>query len=140
MCIESTIEDLRNCFKSNLKIIMPHHYQANHQQNQIRLLRDQITEKEAIIYIDFSENYMCKFNEECTHSVHFGGSRRQISLHTGVIYLKNRNNEQECISFFGVSNDLLRKACAVWAHLKPILNLLHERSISIFYFVSDGPT
>lgn len=41
--------------------------------------------QEALIHVDFSENYSLKYATE-VQSFHFGGSRQQVSLHTAVIY------------------------------------------------------
>lgn len=51
----------------------------------IKQLKFNLKEDEILIHVDFSENYSLKYNEEI-QSFHFGGSRGQVSLHTGVIY------------------------------------------------------
>ena len=42
--------------------------------------------EEVMIHVDFSENYNTKYESEI-QSMHYGASRRQISLHTGVAYI-----------------------------------------------------
>lgn len=137
--IISSMQEMRTVFKNSLKTFLPHHFRAHHQQEEIKFLQSKLSHGEAIINIDFSENYICKYDEE-VQSVHFGGSRRQLALHTGVMYYKTQNLETECLSFSGVSDDLLHNALSVWAHLKPILTLMVERKIKVVHFVSDGPT
>ena len=45
-----------------------------------------------MIVIDFSENYYCKYSAEI-QSVHFGASKKQISLHTGVFFYFDSDSE-----------------------------------------------
>jgi hypothetical protein len=50
--------------------------------------------------MDFSENNGCKFDKEI-QSMHFGVSQRQISLHTGVAYIKKTVTKRKisCCTF-----------------------------------------
>ncbi|CAG9791138.1 unnamed protein product [Diatraea saccharalis] len=99
-----------------------------------------LTETEIALHIDFSENYACKYHEEI-QSVHFGGSRNQVTLHTAVLYHLTFNKDKNITSFCTVSSDLQHGPAAIWAHLHPILDyvqkeLSHIKTIHIF---SDGP-
>lgn len=69
--------------------------------------------------IGFSEIYNAKYTQEI-QSMHFGASKKQISLHTGVKY----NHENETViskGFCTVSECLHHQSYGVWAHLEPIL-------------------
>lgn len=48
-------------------------------------VKTNLQSNEAIIHADFSENFACKLAAE-VQSFHFGGSRNQVSLHTGIMY------------------------------------------------------
>ncbi|KAH9631435.1 hypothetical protein HF086_014280 [Spodoptera exigua] len=71
----------------------------------IKCLKESLTTNEALVHMDFSENYSYKYSEE-VQSMHFGGSRGQVSLHTAVViwaadsaYLEFRKQSCfECIS------------------------------------------
>ncbi|KAI8423498.1 hypothetical protein MSG28_012611 [Choristoneura fumiferana] len=67
-----------------------------HQYQMVADLKRKLTQNEVLIHIDFSENYCCKYNEEI-QAVHFGGARQQVTLHTGVLYLRD-NDEFTCDS------------------------------------------
>ncbi|KAK3102875.1 hypothetical protein FSP39_014573 [Pinctada imbricata] len=110
-----------------------HVYNIRHQYGAIRSLREKVTGDEAIIHIDFSENFNCKYFEEI-QSMHFGASQRQITLHTGVFYSKTTTQ-----SFCTVSDCLQHGPPAIWAHLEPILDML-KSDVKILHFISDGPT
>lgn len=60
----------------------------HHQYLAISEIKNKLKENEALIHIDFSENYGCKYSEE-VQSAHFGGSKSQLSLHTVVVYYRS---------------------------------------------------
>lgn len=79
----------------------------------------------AIIHADFSENYGLKYNN-MVQSMHFGGSRKEVSLQTAVIYnfyfaISSVKAPSTCTT----SSCLRHDAPAVWAHIIP----LTERAI-----------
>lgn len=61
-----------------------HVYNIHHQYNAIKDLRKNLDDDECLIHIDFSENYTAEYSS-AVQSTHFGASRRQISLHTGMV-------------------------------------------------------
>lgn len=73
-------EDLESFFCHERNII--------HQFSAVKYLKRTLTEEDALIHMDFSENYCTKYGQEI-QAFHFGGSRTQISLHTVVVYLKD---------------------------------------------------
>lgn len=88
--------------------------------------------------MDFSQNYECKYSCEI-QAAHFGGSKTQITLHTGMLYTKN------CKQGFSTLSDSLRHdSCGVTAHLKGAISKLHLegylKNIDTLHFASDGPT
>jgi len=104
-----------------------------HQKNVMNELKEELTDSDMLLNIDFAENYSCKYFEEI-QSLHFGGSRNQISLHTGVMY-----RGETLQSFCTVSGDLKHDSIAIYCHLKPILNEYGARITSL-HFLSDGPS
>lgn len=90
-----------------------------------------------MLHIDFSENCLCKLATEI-QAYHFGGSRKQATLHTGVSYLKNLD---EPISFCTIFECYDHGPAAIWVHLQPVLNQLQRISpeVEILHFFSHGP-
>ncbi|XP_025828833.1 uncharacterized protein LOC112904017 [Agrilus planipennis] len=82
---ESTGKALMEKFEITLEEFKRHIYYIKTQYRNYRKCIDELTTNEIALHIDFSENYSCKCFEE-VQSHHFGGSRNQVSLHTGVIY------------------------------------------------------
>lgn len=73
-----------------------------------------MSDKEAI---HFSENFACKLAEEI-QTYHFGASREQARLHSGVLIVKEKENP---IPFSTISASKDHTPAAIWAHLRPIL-------------------
>lgn len=73
-----------NKFETLLIVFFKHTLNITMQYSAIKELKESLTDNEVICHVDFSENYLLKYNEEI-QSFHFGGSRQQISLHTGVL-------------------------------------------------------
>ena len=117
--------------------ICRHLFNIRHQYEQVRYLKENLGCNECIIHVDFSENYACKLESE-VQGMHFGASRNQVSLHTGVLYKK----DSDPVSFRTISGNTRHDPAAIWAHLTPILSQLKEKSpdLDTIHFLSDGPT
>lgn len=61
-----------------------------HQTQQVRKAKESLKNNELMFRIDFSKNYIAKYEQE-VQALHFGTSKRQITLHTGVFYIKSEN-------------------------------------------------
>lgn len=109
-----------------------HEFNIIHQYSAIKHLKKSLTENDALVHMDFSENFCTKYNQEI-QTFHFGGSRTQISLHTVVVYLKD-----SVTSHCTMASNLSHNVGAIWAHLKPILTALPP-NIQHIHFLSDGP-
>lgn len=109
-------------YQNDLKDFKRHVYYYIHQSSLLKELKKNLKKEELIFRIDFSQNYVCKYNEEI-QSAHFGASKKQISLHTGVIYAKCEGKDVQTHSFCTVSNNQDHQAHAIWAHLTPTLKL-----------------
>jgi hypothetical protein len=113
-----------------------HVFIIRHQFRVYKHLKQTIDVNEAIIHVDFSENYVCK-NASEIQSAHFGASSKQATLHTGVIYMTHKHQ-----SFTSISDSLRHDPAAIWAHLTPVLRDLKvgHPQITDIHFFSDGST
>jgi len=112
-------------------------------------VKDNLKENAALIHIDFSENYVGKYTKE-SQSMHFGASKQQVSLHTGVLYIASSkppyvgevdHSQPASISFCTASSSTRHDPSSIWAHLKLILMLVKDvfPNIDRIHFMSDGP-
>ena len=149
--ITNTIEAVIGNVEKQMPAFMKHVYNVDHQYLQMCDMRDHLQHNEVLVVIDFSENYATKYDREI-QSVHFGAARKQITLHTGVLYFNAGNERSDSesgkksdirsTSFCSVSDSLRHDPAAIWAHLMPLLQLIKERhpSVDTVNFQSDGPT
>lgn len=133
---EGTINDLITEYYKQLNIFLLHEFNKIHQYKIITSIRDNLNENENFCRIDFSENVVCKYFKE-VHGMHFGASKVQLSLHTGVKY--SRDQDLKTQSFATVSKELEHGAPAIWAHMEPILSKINPE-IHTLHIASDGPT
>lgn len=138
----SSLHDLIDLFWQKFYKITPHMFDISHQFKEMRNLKEIICEKEVIVHMDFSENYCTKYATE-PQCMHFGASKKQISLHTIVCYYKPQFSKTNTVqSFCTVSSNLDHAAHGVWAHLEPVLKEVLETypQIDTIHFHSDGPS
>ncbi|KAJ0178551.1 hypothetical protein K1T71_006374 [Dendrolimus kikuchii] len=133
--------DAIHVFEKHLENFSKHCGRVTAQHNAIKTLKDYLQPEEAIIHVDFSENYKCQYAKEI-QAVHFGGSRKQVTLHTSLLYFYNSDYTRTTQCFATISQNLRHDAVAVWAHLDPILEYLEQKApqITTLHFVSDSAT
>ena len=113
-----------------------HRYRIDHQYKALKDLKDKLGDDEILFHVDFSENYGCKYNAE-VQSMHFGGSREQVTLHTGMVYTKYYSQ-----GFCTLSQCNAHNPSAIAAHLVEAMAyyIAENPNVKRFHFVSDGPT
>lgn len=135
--VYGTIRNLNDDFSKLLQAKIGRHiYNIKHQYATLRELKENLTDHEMLLHVDFAENYLCKYASEI-QAVHFGDSHQQVSLHTVVAYIKGAQS-----SYCTLSSSFRHDPSAIWAHLRPVLHHLKENnpSIKVLHLVSDGPT
>lgn len=139
--VEGTVEELIENFKQALVQLKKHIYNIKVQYKSYRAAIDNLEKNEIVLHVDFSENYNCKHFEE-VQSHHFGGSRKQVTLHTGVMYTKPEGHNKPTVnSFCTISENNSHNPASIWAHLHPILSDIQHNNphINTIHFFSDGP-
>ncbi|KAL4009294.1 hypothetical protein ACER0C_003146 [Sarotherodon galilaeus] len=135
--VEGTQEDLIELFQSFVKKFKMHHFNIKQQYAFCRELKNNMSGEEALIHVDFSENYSCKYSSQ-VQAVHFGASHQQATLHTGVLYVGGLS---EPVCFSTISPSRHKGPPAIWQHLNPVLDYLQGQhpQVSVLHFLSDGP-
>lgn len=130
-----TVLELVKAYEDMMYPYLIHIMNIKHQHESMRSLKEILSEKDLLLHVDFSENYECKYSSE-PQSVHFGASRQQITMHTGMIYTQNYKQ-----GFCTVSPSTRHDAEAIIAHLKPVLKHYLQKfpSVQNLYFLSDSP-
>lgn len=94
----------------------------------------------VVIKSDFSESWGTKYHTE-VQSMHYGGSRMLLTLHTSIYYVLNpTSGKVESVKTCTVSEDVRHTAPAVFAHLKPLFQNFKDAGIKNVHIFTDGPT
>ncbi|KAH0567855.1 hypothetical protein KQX54_015157 [Cotesia glomerata] len=97
-----------------------------HQYQTVSDLKKNLTENSALIHVDFSENYTCRYNVEI-QAVHFEAAKPQITLHTGVLYYRDNETIRDQ-PFCSISENIRHDNMVVWEHLKPVFEWLKDKN------------
>lgn len=136
--VTSIVKDIKMSLLREVFDMKKHVFRMNENLKVKREVKDNLTDTEIMIQIDFAENYMTKYGKEI-QATHFGASK--LSIHTGVYYVRNLDSVQTA-TFATVSNNLDHQAHAVWGHMKHMLQkILRTRElVQTLYMLSVGPT
>ena len=139
--IVSSIGDIVLQLNSQTPSFLKHAFNNRHQKNAFTSLQDNLKPHEVYMVIDFSENYVYKYAQSI-QSTHFGASKKQVTLHTGAFYYRHDDGKVRVVSFCTISDCLRHDAAAVWAHLKPIFELIFStvKKVLVLHIQSDGPS
>ena len=131
--IQILVDSLNNILKSKF---CRHVFNIDHQFAAINQLKEKLLNSEAIVHVDFAQNWVCKYGNEIA-AVHFGASHSQSTLHTGVIYMNNSTT-----STCTISNSNRHDPSSIWCFLHPVLKYIRNAcpAINTIHFVSDGPS
>ena len=103
-----------------------------------RKCKKNVKENEALIQVDFAENYTTVYQDEVQNKYYF---KDQITLHNAVAYYRLNDKEvTECMSV--VSDYMSHRTTAVHAFLKPMFKYLTDKNPKLekVIMVSDGAT
>jgi len=133
-----SLYDLVMSFQQRMTKLKQHTFNIRHQYRIYRKLKMSMSAEECIIHIDFAENYLCKYSTEI-QSVHFGGSHKQVTLHTGVLYVGGKS---DVTTFCTISDSTDHSPAGIWAYLQPVFADLKAEhpSVSVVHFFSDSPS
>ncbi|CAB3256475.1 unnamed protein product [Arctia plantaginis] len=128
--------DLVQAFTQEMFKFKKHAYNIHHQYIEHQRCIKNLDDNTVTIHIDFSENYATKLSTEI-QAMHFGASRNQITLHTGLIY-----SNRDTLPFCSISANNYHGPEAIWEHLKPVLNYTKDQypTVETVHFFSDGAT
>lgn len=128
--------DFINNFIDLLCKLIPHDYIAAQQSAYLKKLKQSLTEKEAIVTIDFAENYAFVVQNAAPG---FHWNNNQATLFNVVIYYK-KGEELLHHSLVIVSDNLHHDTEAVYTYNKHVISFIKEKlpTVEKVYVVSDG--
>ena len=133
--IHGTVNDLVSSLNDVMGKISVHLFNILNQYKETDSLKGRLGQNEAIVHIDFAENWVSKYGSE-VQAVHFGASKTQTTLHNCVVSFAGGSTKSYCT----VSDSRRHDAIAIWDYLWPVLEELRILGINTIHFQSDGPT
>ena len=132
-----TLGELIQLYEDKLKTETTTHVcSVQNQTREYRSMIEKCNDSTAIVHVDFSEAWKCKYSSE-VQSCHFGQNLPQLNLHTGMYYTKEQKT-----GFCTISESKRQDASAIWAHMEPVLTDIHLKfpKVDTIHFWSDGPS
>lgn len=136
-----TSEEFVESFCDQIEILKRHHFISKQQSSFFSEKIESLGENEALISLDFAENYSFIIQDEA-QSYHWNNA--MATIHPFVIYFKNEESKLKHLSFACISNCLNHDAALIHLFQKKVLNWLKEHPevfptiIKKFYYFSDG--
>lgn len=142
MTVVSIPSELLDELVERLEKLKRHHYVSKLQSNYLRSLKATLAPTEAIVLMDFAENYNF-IVQDASQSYHWNAS--QATIHPIVVYFRSDDHEPgsnscSCVSYIVVTDALKHDNAAVHAfqrHFLHEIRLKKENLIRIHYF-TDG--
>ena len=134
-----SVEDFIDKLCSHLDDITAHSFISKSQALYLKMLKEQLKEDEAIILMDFAENFKFVVQDE-VQGYHW--NQNQCTLHPVVIY--HRYNESRVLvtnSICFLSEDLEHDVNFVYAVMKGVVNYVEHvvsNRIKTIHYFSDG--
>ena len=114
-----------------------HHFVSKHQSAYLSSLKESISTDEAIIILDFAENYSF-IVQDAAQGFHWDNS--QATLHPFVAYYKSPESNTQHTCMCVISDCLRHDTITVHCFLNPILKHMKEicPTLKKVYYFSDG--
>ena len=140
VCKEGTINDVFISLRSKLPNFLEHVFVKRKQSSYFEERKSNLQVEEAIVQVDFAENYSCKHQDEI-QSPHW--NQQQITLFTVAVWTINEANDITCESHVIVSDDLEHEKTSVVVFMSTVLETLVKQKhpeVTKAYIFSDGPS
>lgn len=137
---EGTVDDLLEDLEVQLPSFLEHVFVKRQQARIFKEKIEHLTEEEAVVQVDFAENFSCKYLGEI-QSAHW--SQDQVTLFTVAIWTKSGDKNSCCESHVIVSDDLKHDKTSVAVFMCKVVNDLvkgRHPNITRVWIFSDGPS
>lgn len=136
---EGTVEEALNCLEGQIPSFLVHVFIKRKQSTFFEERIAQLKADEAIVQVDFAENYTCQYQDEI-QAAHW--SQEQITLFTVAIWVKDAANTTTCNSHVIVSDDHSHEKKSIAVFMDLVVNtFVKERypQVKVVDIFSDGP-
>ena len=108
------------------------------QYGQLKMLKEYLADDEAIVQMDFAENYTCQYLEE-VESAYWNAS--MVTLHPAVAYYRSKDGQVSHKSRVFISDGLGHNAATGFAFIKKLIPHLEVMlpQIKHIHYYTDSP-
>ena len=133
----STVEEFIAKIVYVVSEVCPHHFIAKAQANHLKMAKENLSENELIILLDFAENYSF-IVQDAVQGFYWENS--QATLHLFVAYFRSSNGDLKHTSICVISDFLKHDQTAVHCFLTKVITLMKRKvnNIKIIHYYSDG--
>ena len=126
-------------FRKEVESFRRHAKRVQIQYGQMKMLKENLTDDEAIVQMDFAENYTCQSLEE-VQSTYWNAS--MVTLHPAVAYYRSEDRQVSHKSRVFISDELGHNAATVFAFIKDLIPHLKVMlpQIKHIHYYTDSPT
>lgn len=120
-----------------LKKLVPHHFISVDQAAFLRKYKEEMGRNQAVIMMDFAMNYSCLI-QDASQSYHW--SKKGVTVHPVVIYLKDENNEVQHENLCFISDDLVHDVSMVKLIQEKTITFIKEKypHVNEVMYMTDG--
>ena len=124
---------------SDLPSFREHCNTVETQHREIRYLRDNLSPKELVCQLDYSENWAAKYMDEISSAYY---DRIQITVHPMVVSSRGKDGQSKTKCYVGVSEVTNHSAPTTLAFLSKLIPMIKEEypEATTMHFVSDSPS
>ena len=136
MTVVSTVQDFIEKTCESFDNLRQHHYISKAQASYLSKLKDELKDNEAIVLLDFAENYSF-VAQDVVQSFHWNNS--QATLHPFVVYFKSKD-ELKHLNLCVISDCLKHDTLAVHAFINKGMPYIKEQLpfVTKLHYFSDG--
>ena len=116
---EGTVDDLLEDLEVQLPSFLEHVFVKRQQARIFKEKIEHLTEEEAVVQVDFAENFSCKYQGEVQSAP---WSQDQVTLFTVAIWTKSGDKNSCCESHVIVSDDLKHDKTSVAVFMCKVVN------------------
>ncbi|XP_074029570.1 uncharacterized protein [Leptinotarsa decemlineata] len=134
---KTVMEEFIESFCEQLVALKKHSFISTQQSKYYKDLKEQIQENEAVVSLDFSENYSFVVQDEAQF---FHWNNDQATVHPFAVYY-NEKEEIKYTSFVIISKCLIHDSIAVHLFQRKLISFLKSNvlpSLKKIYYFSDG--
>jgi len=137
---EGTVEEALHSLQSKMPSFLEHVFVKRKQAEFFEKRTAQMQPDEAVVQVDFAENYTCQHQDE-VQAAHW--SQQQVTLFTVAIWTKDSDDNTKCSSHVIVSDDLDHDKKSVTVFMDIVVNNFVKKNfpqVKVVDIFSDGPT